>query len=208
MWISGNPAVSGIILAAGASRRMGSPKALCKWGENTFLYAVVSYLREGGAREIGVVLGAGNQEILAHGIPEGVDTWINPDYEYGQLSSLQVGLQHQKMDTVGAAVALVDHPAVTPSTVRALVAAISEYPDRIAKPIFQGRGGHPIIIGRQWWGDIQRISFHDIAASKYPIPTLRDILARYPERIMSVDVDDPGILIDIDTPDILSKHSL
>ena len=187
---------------------MGSPKALCKWGEGTFLDAVVSYLREGGVREVGVVLGAGNQKIMAHGTPEGVDIWVNLDYMYGQLSSLQVGLQHQKIDVVGAAVALVDHPAVKPATVRKLIEAICDYPDRIAKPIYRGRGGHPIIIGRQWWGDILRISFHDLAKSKAEIPTLRDILARYPERIMSVDVDDSGILIDIDTPDILSEHSL
>jgi molybdenum cofactor cytidylyltransferase len=102
---------------------------------------------------------------------------------------------------------LVDHPAVKLATVRTLIEAIRDYPDRIAKPIYQGRGGHPIIIGRKWWDDILHISFHNLAASRSTIPTLRDVLARYPERIMSVDVDDSGILIDIDTPDLLSEHS-
>jgi molybdenum cofactor cytidylyltransferase len=207
MWINGFPAVSGIILAAGESRRMGTPKALCKWREGTFLDAAVSYLREGGVREIGVVLGAGRQFILDHSTPDGVDIWINRDYEFGQLSSLQVGLKNQKMNVIGCVVTLVDHPAVHWKTVRKLIEAIRETPDRVVKPTFQGRGGHPIIIGRKWWEEILRIDFHDISASHEVIPTLRDVLAKYPERIVSVDVDDPGILVDIDTPEILSKHS-
>jgi molybdenum cofactor cytidylyltransferase len=207
MWISGKPVVSGIILAAGESRRMGSPKALCKWGEGTFLDAVISYLRQGGVRDVGVVVGAGSQEIISHGVPADVDVWINPDYIYGQLSSLQVGLRHQQMNVVGAAMALVDHPAVKPTTVLKLIEAIRNYPDHIVKPSHRGRGGHPIFIGRKWWNEVLRISFPDLATTKSRIPTLRDIIAQYPERVKSVDVDDPGILIDIDTPDLLSRHS-
>jgi len=186
---------------------MGTPKALCKWGKGTFLQAIVSYLRDGGVREVGVVLGANEDEIRKHGLPDGAQVWINPNHRYGQLSSLQVGLQNQKMDVVGAVVALVDHPAVKPETVQALIQAIRDFPDRIVRPVYQGRGGHPILIGRKWWGDILGISLRDLDRTHSSIPTLRDVLVRYPERILPVETDDPGILVDIDTPEILSRHS-
>lgn len=186
---------------------MGSPKALCNWGGSTFLQAVVAYLRDGGVREIGIVLGAAEKEIREHGLPEGVEAWTNPEYKYGQLSSLQVGLRNQKMDVIGAVVALVDHPAVKPDTVRTLIRAIWDFPDRIVKPTYEGRGGHPILIGRKWWGEILSISFYDLDTTHSMIPTLRDILTRYPERILSMETHDPGILLDIDTPEILSRHS-
>jgi len=186
---------------------MGSPKALCQWRGSTFLQSVVTYLRDGGVREIGVVLGAAEREIREHGLPEGMEVWTNPDYKYGQLSSLQVGLKNQKMDVIGTAVALVDHPAIRPDTVQALIDVLRNHPDRVVKPTYRSRGGHPILIGRKWWGDLLGISFSDLDKTYSTIPTLRDVLQQYPERILTVDTDDPGILVDIDTPEILSQHS-
>ena len=198
--------ISGAVLAAGESRRMGMPKAICSWKEGTFLEAVISYLYGAGIARIGVVLGAAAQEIRNHGLPEGIDIWMNPNYRYGQLSSLQVALAHQTSDVKGVMVALVDHPAVTMETVSSLIEAFDGRVELIVKPQYQGRGGHPILIGRQWWSEILDVSFNDEGIDS-KVPTLRDIFHRHPERIVNIQVNDPGIHLDIDTPEILAKHN-
>jgi len=203
--------ISAIILSAGESQRMGTPKALCQWKGITFLESVISYLRNAGIERIGIVLGAWELEIRAHGLPEGVEVWSNPNYKQGQLSSLQIGLKQQKSDILGTVVALVDHPVVLPETIRTLIRIFDNDPEKIVKPAYRKTGGHPILIGRNWWADIifPPTSVGDLSAprgNKRGVNTLRDILSQHPECIISVEVNDPGILIDIDTPEILSEH--
>jgi molybdenum cofactor cytidylyltransferase len=191
--------VSAIILAAGESKRMGMPKALCQWGQGTFLEAVVSALREAEIQNIGVVLGALEQEIRAHGLPNGIQVWSNPNYYQGQLSSLQVALKNQSPEILGTVVALVDHPATESKTIRALIHAFKNDSSKVIRPSYQEQKGHPILIGRHWWADI-------VSAST--ILSLRDMLSRHPEKVITTGVNDPGILLDIDTPEILSQWHL
>ena len=198
--------ISGIILAAGESRRMGTPKALCNWRETTFLEAVTGYLREAGITQITVVLGTVASQIQKYGIPDGIQVAVNPYPQNGQLSSLQTGLSVQKSRFLGTIVALVDHPAVSPDTIGALIEAFANRPELLIKPRFQERGGHPILIGRLWWQEILSAPTKpDVTDGQ--VLTLRDILIRHPDQIRTIDVDDSGILIDIDTPEILSKLS-
>ena len=198
--------ISGVVLAAGESRRMGIPKAICSCKGGTFLEAVVSYLQGAGIASIGVVLGAAQEEIRNHGLSEGIDIWINPNYRHGQLSSLQVALANQTSDVQGVMVALVDHPAVSIRTVSNLIEIFNGRHELVVKPQYQGRGGHPILIGRQWWSEILDVSFTD-KGSDSETPTLRDIFHRHPERIVNIQVNDPGIHLDIDTPEILARHT-
>ena len=199
--------VSALILSAGESQRMGMPKALCRWQGTTFLESVISYLRNAGINRIGVVLGAWESEVRAHGLSEDVEVWRNPDYHKGQLSSLQLGLKQQKSDILGTVVALVDHPAVKPETINTLICTFKNNPEKVVKPTYHGAGGHPILIGRDWWADI--IFPPAIAGgNKRGVNTLRDVLSRHPERVICIEVNDPGILLDIDTPEILLKQSL
>lgn len=197
--------ISGIILAAGESKRMGIPKALCKWGEITFLESVVTYLQKAGIVEITVVLGTAASQIQEYGLPDGIRVAVNPNPHYGQLSSLQTGLSMQKSRFLGTVVTLVDHPAVSPDTIDTLIAAFDNNTQLLIKPRYRERGGHPILIGRNWWQEILSVPTKPDSANEQI--TLRDILKRHPDRIKTIDVDDSGILIDIDTPDILSKLS-
>jgi molybdenum cofactor cytidylyltransferase len=221
--------ISAIILSAGESQRMGMPKALCLWKGNTFLESVVSCLRKADITRIGVVLGAWESEIKAHGLPDGVEVWYNPNYHHGQLSSLQVGLKHQKSDILGTIVALVDHPAVTPETVRTIIRKFNNKLEKVVKPTYQGAGGHPILIGRDWWNEIisplesqeekkgrdddfpptiVRMDAYGAGGNKRGVNSLRHIFKMHPDQIITVEVKDPGILLDIDTPEALSRYSL
>lgn len=198
--------ISGIILAAGESKRMGFPKALCNWGEITFLESVVGYLRKAGIVEITLVLGTAASQIQKHGVPDGIQVAVNPNPQYGQLSSLQTGLSVQKSSFLGTVVALVDHPAVSWETIRTLIEVFDNNPELLIKPRYREQGGHPILIGRNWWQEILSAPIKPDSIIKQI--TLRDILKQQPNRIQIVDVDDSGILTDIDTPEILSKQSL
>ncbi len=198
--------ISAIILAAGESQRMGTPKALCKWGKVTFLEAVVAYLQKVGIKQITVLLGTAASQIQEYGIPDGIQVTVNPIPQYGQLSSLQIGLSIQESCILGTMVALVDHPAVSPETVHCLIKAFDNHPEILIKPRHRNRRGHPILIGRLWWQEILSAPTKpDVTGSQ--VSTLRDILTRHPDRINTIEVDDPGILIDIDTPEVLSDLS-
>ena len=201
--------ISAIILAAGESRRMGTPKALCKWGKATFLEAVAANLQKAGIEQITVVLGNAAPQIQNYGIPDDIQMAVNPNPQYGQLSSLQIGLSIQESCILGAMVALVDHPAVSPETIHSLIKAFDSRPELLIKPRYRDRGGHPILIGRLWWQEILSAPTKpDVTGNQ--VSTLRDILNQHPDQINTIEVDDPGILIDIDTPEILSdlSHSL
>ncbi len=129
MSINDSSQISAIILAAGESRRMGTPKALCKWGKITFLEAVVAYLQKAGIKQIAVVLGTAASQIQEYGIPDGIQIAVNPNPQHGQLSSLQIGLSHQQPNILGTMMALVDHPAVSPETIHSLINAFDNRPE-------------------------------------------------------------------------------
>jgi len=181
--------VEGIVLAAGASSRMGAPKALLAWSGESFLALACRRLREGGVARTIVVVGPPHGELVgaaATALPE-VTVVANPRPEEGQLSSLVCALG--VVGANAALVALVDHPAVRASTVRAVLAAHAQGAGPIVQPRSGGRGGHPVLVARSLFAEI-------LAA---PVEGgLRAIVKRDPARVAIVEVDDPGIYTDID----------
>ncbi len=133
--------VAGLILAAGESKRMGSPKALLEFQGETFLdHLMATFSRF--CDPVVVVLGCGADKIRA-GLkrPERVLFARNEDYALGQLSSMQCGLRVLPPGVEGVLFTLVDHPNVQPSTLAALLAPPVSM---LAIPRHQGRRGHPI----------------------------------------------------------------
>jgi molybdenum cofactor cytidylyltransferase len=178
---------AGLILAAGESRRMGSPKALLEYQGETFLDRLIGLLSRQCAPVI-AVLGAGEQTIRAGLRRAGQARLVsNPDFRLGQTTSLQCGLRAVPGEAEGVVFTLVDHPAVTPETIAALLACRQAAPLRI--PRFQGRRGHPI-----WMAPALIPEFLALPASS----SAREVVARHAAEIACVDVDDPGILADID----------
>jgi CTP:molybdopterin cytidylyltransferase MocA len=178
---------AGLILAAGESRRMGFPKALLDYRGETFLDRLTRLFAE-RCDPVIVVLGARAGELRARAASlPGVHYVVNDDWAAGQTSSFLRGLREIPAEAPGILFTLVDHPAVAPETLDALLAAGG--PLRI--PRFNTRRGHPIWLSRRILAEFQSLPAGAAA---------RDIVrAHYPEATW-LDVDDPGILADIDDP--------
>lgn len=183
--------VAGVILAGGASTRMGTPKALLAVGGETFLTRAVRTARAGGLDPLVVVTGPAHAEIVAcHG--ELAPLLVrNPRPEEGQLSSLRVGLAALPPAVDAVVMLLVDHPLVQAETVRALLRARLARRTAIAVPVYARRRGHPVLFGRE--------VFAELAAGPLEAGA-RAVVGADPARVVEVEVQDPGILTDVDTP--------
>ncbi len=184
--------IAGLILAAGESSRMGTDKAVLTYRDRTFLELVAQTLQEIGIERIAVVLGHHAQEIQRHVKIEAAQILINPDYKSGQTSSLKVGLRSLTADDVEAIVlCLVDHPAVSAETLTRLVAAYRESGAPVVIPTYRGRRGHPVLIGRQLFDELLGLAADAGADS---------VLRKFRQTTRFVEVEDEGILIDVDDP--------
>lgn len=176
--------VAGLLLAAGAGRRFGMPKALATGPSGEPLVeTALRTLREGGCDPIVVVLGARADEVAP--LP-GARVIVNEAWDTGMGSSLRVGLAAIEAEAV--IVLLVDTPGITPAAVRRL----SEHADTASLSIatYKGELGHPVLIGRDHFAGVADLAVGDVGARPY--------LARNkPERIPCDDIADGT---DLDVP--------
>jgi molybdenum cofactor cytidylyltransferase len=190
--VSAGLSVAGLILAAGESRRMGFPKALLPYREGTFLERLAG-LFAARCSPVIVVLGAAADRIRTGGGPTGhpaATLVVNPDWARGQTSSMQCGLRAVPPEADGVLFTLVDHPAVRPATIDVLLAGPRATLLRV--PRYNGRRGHPIWFSR------------DIIPEFLALPetgAARDVVRGHAAQTEFLDVDDPGILADIDDPE-------
>ncbi len=177
-----------IILAAGESRRMGRPKAFLPFRHGTFLSVLAETLGEFCAPVVAVFGHLG--DTFTSLAPTGVTPVVNPDYEAGMLTSLQTGLRALDLTCANQVLfTLVDHPAVTRETVDALTRSQA----LIAIPRFNRRRGHPVAIR----SEIAREFLAEPLSAK-----VRNLVDRHAADIEYIDLPDPGIIDDIDDPDL------
>ena len=189
-----------VILTAGESSRMGYPKALLDSGDGRkFFERILANVRnvELKPAKIIVVLGSHREKILKE--IETVDciTITNHNPELGQLSSLIIALKHVSKESRGIMVSLVDHPLVKPATYNLVVNEASSNPGSIILPRFGERKGHPVFFPAEIFQDLNDSPLESGA---------RHAVRKNTGRIRIVDVDDSGILKDIDTPEQYSKE--
>ena len=191
--------IEGIILAAGESRRMGYPKPLLRIGDQTFIARIVETMLEVVPRLV-IVVGAHRERVRA-AIPrdERIAIVENPDYSRGQLSSLRVGLRAMQADTAGALVHLGDHPIVRADTFRAVIDSYNKSAKPIVIARHDGRRGHPVIFDRAIFGELLSAPESEGA---------RHVVNADPSRVAYVELDDPGINLDLDTPADLARAGL
>jgi molybdenum cofactor cytidylyltransferase len=189
--------VPGVVLAAGASSRMGRPKALLPTGVpgETFLSRIVGTLEAAGLDDLVVVVGGGRPDLAraVADLPGLVRPVLNPDPSRGQLSSLLAALAVvDRPGVTGMLVTLVDVPLVTAATVEALLAAYRRSRAPIVRPARAGRHGHPVIF--------DRAVFDALRGSDLAVGAKAVVQARLGE-VLDVAVDDAGAFQDVDTPD-------
>lgn len=177
--------VAAIILAAGESRRMGQPKALLPFRGGSFLSVLAETLSP-HCLPVCAVFGADAKRLMNF-VPPSVLAVENPNYAQGMLTSLQAGLRALENIPGRVLFTLVDHPAVAPATIRALLDSTAE----IAIPKFNGKRGHPVLIHR-------RIAEEILAEP--PSSKLNAVMDRHASEIHYLDLDDSGITDDIDDP--------
>lgn len=182
--------VAGLLLAAGAGRRFGTPKALVSHNGSLFVESAARTLVQAGLEPVVVVLGAAADEVRASARLDGVTLVDNPDWASGMGSSLRVGLR-----AVGAADAVVVLPVDTPGvTVEAVMrlAELSE-PDVLARATYDGEPGHPVIIGRGHFAGVMASAAGDQGAREY---LRRSAVRTIPCEDVAdgADVDQPGDL--------------
>lgn len=191
--------IDAIVLAAGESRRMGFPKPLLRIGDETFLEHTLRLIRP-SVHRIAVVLGAHADRIRDVVLTSpGVAVVENPDYVQGQLSSLKRGLREVAPSADAVMVHLADHPLVNANTFRTLAETYQRTRAAIVIARYNGRGGHPVIFDRSVFPELLAASLADGA---------RAIVNAVPSRIVYSDVDDPGVALDLDTPDDLARAGL
>ena len=189
--------ISGIVLAAGASTRMGEPKAALPLGQmgETVLSRVVRTLLEGGVPELVVVAGAHIDAVRAAMPRDEPRARVieHTGWQRGQLSSLVSGLDAIDAPPVEAAlVTLVDVPLVHASTVAAVIEGWRRTRAPIVRPADGERHGHPVVFDRSVFADLRAADLDTGAKA---------VFALHRDRIVNVEVNDSGAFEDIDTPE-------
>ncbi|WP_131742825.1 nucleotidyltransferase family protein [Actinomadura roseirufa] len=180
---------AGVLLAAGAGRRLGRPKALLELAGERLVDRGVRMLGDAGCAPIMVVVGAAQVEVV------GAVVVPNPDWRDGMGSSLRAGLAALPPGCPAAVVALVDQPGIPAAAVARLVAAY-EAGARIAVATYGGAPRNPVLLRAAHFADAARAAVGDTGA--------RGFLRARPDLVTPVPCDDIAVPDDIDTPEDLA----
>jgi molybdenum cofactor cytidylyltransferase len=182
--------VGAVLLAAGQSSRMGkNNKLLLQTGQMTVVQRAAKNLLDAGINDIVVVTGRDAEQVgQSLGAPITVH---NPAFAEGISTSIKAGIAAIPDSWESALIVLGDMPSINPDTIRKLIAAASKNCDAVV-PIFEGKQGHPVLWKRPAISLLQQ-AHGDVGG--------KAVLAQMGDRVLKISVDDPGILIDIDTPE-------
>ncbi len=184
--------VAGVLLAAGAGRRFGMPKALVRHRGKLLVELAAEVLHAGGCAPVVVVVGASGDTVRAAAALPGSSLVDNPEWTTGMGSSLRAGLAAlEASDAVAALVLPVDTPGTTAAAVRRLAGLAA--PDALARATYDGRPGHPVLLGRDRWADVAATAVGDAGA--------RDYLRAHPP--LDVPCEDVATGDDVDRPEDL-----
>ena len=184
------PKISGIILAAGLSTRMGEPKQLLPFRDSTIIETVIDNLLGSKLSEVIVVVGHEAEKIQTRIQHKPVKIVFNPDYQDGMLTSAQYGVGSISASADAFAMTLVDLPLITPDLVDMVIDAYVQAEGGIAVPSYNYRRGHPVIFDRRYADDILGLDGNSGG--------VRSLYKKYADDIHYVTVDTDRVLTDID----------
>jgi molybdenum cofactor cytidylyltransferase len=189
--------VSGILLAAGRSSRMGRPKQLLLWHGIPLVRHAAQTALDSQLSELIVVVGYESSRVRAALADLPVRIVQNDSYEAGQGSSLRAGIEAVRHESQAAMIMLVDQPLLQAATIDALIAAWQP-PALIVAPSYMSRRGNPVLFARALFGALSNID-GDFGA--------RNVIKAQSSALTLVEVADAGVLIDMDTPDMYRRLS-
>jgi molybdenum cofactor cytidylyltransferase len=189
--------IAAILLAAGESKRMGTPKMLLPWGNRTVIEHVVSTFLKAGIEEILVVTGGAREQVEQALETYPVRKLHNPKYATGEmLLSLQRGIRAMPERTEAVLIGLGDQPQVQEQSLRAICDTDRETASTLIVPSFRRKRGHPWLVARPLWDELLMLRPHQ---------TPRDFLNHHADQIQYLNLDTPTILTDLDTREDYEK---
>jgi molybdenum cofactor cytidylyltransferase len=180
-----------VILAAGESRRMGQPKLLLPYGEETMIETVVRTVASSCVDGTLVVLGARRREIEEKIRGFSVKKAINREYRKGMFSSVLCGLNTLPKAARAAVLVLADQPGIPAGVIDSLIESFLLGHKGLVVPVYRKKRGHPLLLDLKYRREVEALP---------PEAGLRGLLRRHPEDILEVRVSSPEILRDIDSP--------
>ncbi len=190
--------LAAVLLAAGQANRMGQLKQIMLWKEGRTLLQVsldniLACSEITGA--VRVVIGAEAEKvrpILAGYSDSRLELRQNPDYQRGMLSSIKTGLAGLPRNVEGFFIALADQPLISPAVYSRLSRAFRQESKKIVVPTYRSRRGHPVLLDRCFQEEIMGMPDRQGG--------LRPLVDRYREQLLLLDLEQPGIIIDLDNP--------
>ena len=186
-----------VVTAAGSAERFGGKKLLAPVDGEPLLDHTIRSLLEGGVTEVIVVVGTDARGELERDVNAMNDSRVrpveNPDPSRGMFSSIQVGVATANGDAL--VVLPGDMPYVRPETVRAVIAKYRERP-AIVSPRYKGKRGHPVVMP---------LSLRDEIAATAATANLHEVIKHHQDERVDLDVDDAGVVRDVDTPADLER---
>jgi molybdenum cofactor cytidylyltransferase len=188
--------LAAVILSGGASRRMGSPKALVSYQGASFLEHLLSVTRHPAIGARRVVLGPDADAISEQVALTPGEVVVNEDWERGQLSSIHAALRSLPPGTDGMLLCPVDHPLVSAALVNNLIVTFLETRAPVVLPTFEGRRGHPVIFAAAVYEELLRA----------PLETgARAVVWAHKNEVQEVSTTEEGCVLNLNDPDVLLK---
>jgi molybdenum cofactor cytidylyltransferase len=186
-----------VILAAGESRRMGTPKALLPYRGKTFIEHLLEITGHPRIAARRIVLGAHLDQISAKLPTEAASIVVNSDWRQGQLSSIQAAIRTVAADeTAGLILCPVDHPLFSPKLIAQLIDAFDSSGQLVVLPVYHGRRGHPVIFAASLYPEL-------LAAS--PAIGAREVVWAHAAELHEVPTEEEGVVLNINDPETLRR---
>lgn len=179
-----------IVLAAGESRRMGTPKMLLPYNDVTIIEQVIRNLMDANVDRVVVVVGAGKEEIMKVTRRYDVFHCYNENYKSGMLSSVKCGFYSLPEGCLAALIMPGDQPMTGPGEINRVISSFLENDRGLIMAVHNGKRGHPLIVDMKYLEEV--LSLPEEAG-------LRALAERHPDDVLESDTDDPSVLRDIDT---------